>query len=192
LLVLQKASLAMPAAGVQFTAPAGGSLAKTTNSFTITATGGSFSWTAAASSSPAWLVVNTPTGTASPGQPATIQYSLNTSVVAGLAAKTYYGAIVLTSSGITNSPQEFRVILTVTQPTDPIRPQVAPAGLVLTPSAGLKAFGTVSVMAPSATSVGWQAAAQAFGFAGHWQCFRCQSRIDDGNGESGGPRARRL
>jgi uncharacterized protein (TIGR03437 family) len=159
LLVLQKPSMGLPASGAQFTAPAGGTPAKPGGSFTITATGGTFSWTAAASATPAWLVISTASGTASPGKPGTVQYSISPGIVAGLAAGTYYGAIKLTAAGTTNSPQEFRVILTVTQPADPVRPQLAPAGLVLT-AATASVTGAVSVLAPSIAPVAWQAAAQ--------------------------------
>ena len=160
LLVLQKPSMGLPVAGAQFTAPFGGVPAGASGSFTLTATGGSYSWSASASATPSWLVVNTQTGTASPTQPATIQYSLNPGVVSGLASKTYYGAVKVTSSGTTNSPEEFRVILVVSQPTDPVRPQLSPAGLILTTTTGIKASGSVSVMAPSTAPVAWQAAAQ--------------------------------
>ncbi len=160
LLVLQKPSLGLPVAGAQFTAPKGGVPPQSSGSFSVSATGGSFSWTATASSTPSWLSVKTPTGTAAPVQAGTVQFGFNASVVSGLASGTYYGAIKMTSSGITNSPQEFRVILTVSQPADPVRPQLSPAGLVLTTTASLKASGTVSVQAPSTAPVAWQAAAQ--------------------------------
>jgi uncharacterized protein (TIGR03437 family) len=158
LLVLQKPAMRLPATGAVFTMPAGGAPALPVASFTIGATGGTFSWTATASSSAGWLSVTTPSGSASPTQSGTVGYSINTSA-AGLAAGAYYGAIKIASSGASNSPLEFRVILNVTQPTDPLRPQVAPAGLVFTTSAA-NATGSVSVLAPSATPVAWQAAAQ--------------------------------
>ena len=167
LLVLQKPSIGLPASGAQFTTPAGSTPAKPSASFATTATGGAFSWTATPSSTPAWLVVNTPAGTASPGQPGTVQYSISPGIVAGLAANTYYGAIRLAAAGTTNSPQEFRVILTVTQPTDPIRPELSPAGLVLTTTALASVTGAVSVLAPSTAPIAYQAAAQT-GSGGAW------------------------
>ena len=166
LVVLQKPSMGLPALGAQLSAQAGGALARPGGSFTITATGGSFNWTATASSAPAWLTVGIPGGTASPSQPATVTYSISQGVVAFLAPGTYFGAIKLSSSGITNAGQQFNVILTVAQATDPVRPQLSPSGLVLTTTT-TSVSSAVSVLAPTSLPLAWQAAAQTAS-GGNW------------------------
>jgi uncharacterized protein (TIGR03437 family) len=155
--VPRKPAIGLPTSGAQFTMPAGGAPATPNGSFPITATGGTLSWAAIASSTPAWLVVSTPSGTASPAQRGTVQFSINPAVASTLTTKTYYGAIQITANGVQNSPLEFRVILTVTSAQDQVRPQLEPAGVVLTTTTAKTVTATVNVFAPSATPVPWQA-----------------------------------
>lgn len=158
LTVPRKPAIGLPAGGGQFNMAAGGAPAKTTGTFSVTATGGAISWTATAIATPAWLTVTTPSGTASPTQRGTVQYSINTSVAAGLAAKVYYGAIRIAATGVSNSPLDYRVILNVNAGT--VRPELEPAGLALTVPTTKSTSGSVSVQAGSNAAVTWQAAAR--------------------------------
>lgn len=156
LAVPAKPTMRLPASGVVIDMPQGGQPAQTTGSFTLVVTGGAVSWKATASSTPAWLTVTTPSGTASPGHNATIQYSINTSVAAGLAQKVYYGAISIAANGVTNSPQDFRVVLDVVDPTTSARPELQPAGFSLTSAVGTSSTATLTIGAASTNAVNWQ------------------------------------
>jgi uncharacterized protein (TIGR03437 family) len=88
---------------------------------------GAFNWTTSAStvSGGNWLSVSPASGTGSGG----ITASVN---IAGLAAGTYNGTIVVASTGATNTPQTISVVLTVTAP-----PSIAPSPATLSFNAGL-------------------------------------------------------
>jgi uncharacterized protein (TIGR03437 family) len=153
LVIPRKPSLHLPASGAQFSMSAGGATAQPGGSFRIGATGGSVGWTATASSTPAWLSVSTPSGTT----PGVVQYAINSTIAAGLAPKTYYGSIAIAANGVANSPQEFRVILTVNQAAA-VRPQLEPGGVVLTSSGSTPVTANPSVLAASVAPVAYQAA----------------------------------
>ncbi|HYA17754.1 MAG TPA: putative Ig domain-containing protein [Bryobacteraceae bacterium] len=158
LVVPRKPSMRLGSAGGQFTMPAGGAPEKPTGSFRLVATGGTVSWTATASATPAWLAVTTPSGTATPSLAATVQFSINDSVAAGLAPGTYYGTIEMAANGVTNSPQNYRVILNVAHPQDPVRPELDPGGIVLTTTTLKTVTGTTNVLAGSTAALTYQAA----------------------------------
>jgi uncharacterized protein (TIGR03437 family) len=77
-------------------------------SFTISNTGtGTLTWTSSVTSTPAWLSVDSTSGTA----PSTVNVSINP---ASLVAGTYTGTITIAASGASNSPATVTVTVVVT------------------------------------------------------------------------------
>ncbi len=97
-------SISLSTSKASFTYTLGGS-APASQTVTVTnAGGGTLAWSAASGSS--WLTVSPSSGTGS----GTLTLGINT---AGLTAQTYNGAVTVTASGATNSPQTISVTLTV-------------------------------------------------------------------------------
>lgn len=125
-------------AGLTTSVPAGGAYSGPAPSFLVTAqNGGPVTWTAAVAQGN-FLRLGTASGTASPGLPGRIDYSLDETAVGALNAGTYYGTIRVAANGVANSPQDYTVVLTVTPATERQKPTVAPAGLVFFSSVGGK------------------------------------------------------
>ncbi len=113
-LVANAAAMVLAPVGQQFTMQAGGAPGNSNGSVLVTvANGASASWAATVTSPTDWLLLGTPSGTASPTNPGTLTYSIGPTS-ANLAAGTYYGSILVTSSGVINSPLVFEVVLSVT------------------------------------------------------------------------------
>jgi uncharacterized protein (TIGR03437 family) len=158
LVVPSNPALQLGSAGSRLTMLAGGAPDKSTGSFLLAARGGTVSWTATASSKPAWLSMTTPTGTAAPSLPATVQFTIDDSIAASLPVGAYYGTIAIAAKGVTNSPQNYRVILNVQNPQTPVHPELDPAGIVLVTTPLKSVSTTINVLAGSTAPVAYQAA----------------------------------
>ncbi len=155
--ISQLASMNLAPAGTQFNMPAGGTPGNTAGSFLVSAAGGNLSWAATVLQAPAWLTLNTTSGTASDSQPGTVSYSVNSSA-ALLPAQAYYATIELTSTGASNSPQDYQVVLNVSQNLQNA-PDPQPAGLLfLTAAGGSAPPQVVKVYTSSSTPQSYQAA----------------------------------
>jgi adhesin/invasin len=88
---------------------------------------------------------------------------MNPVLSAGLVPNMYYATIRITSPDVMNSPMDFGLILNVTPPTVPEKPQMSTAGLVfVTTAAGSSpAPQNVQVYASSNSGVPYQASAAA-------------------------------
>jgi uncharacterized protein (TIGR03437 family) len=126
--------------------------------------GSSLTFSAAVQPGASWLRLTpasasgTVTGTGS----ATIGYSIDPVAAAALApAQAFYGTIQITASGITNSPQEYEVVLNVSPTSSLPSPDPEPAGLVFHSvfGAGAPPAQTVTVFSSSASPVTYSAAA---------------------------------
>ena len=106
LVVPSNPALQLGSAGSRLTMLAGGAPDKSTGSFLLAARGGTVSWTATASSKPAWLSMTTPTGTAAPSLPATVRFPIDDSIAASLPVGAYYGTIAIAANGVTRLASE--------------------------------------------------------------------------------------
>jgi uncharacterized protein (TIGR03437 family) len=106
--------------GLQFAYTVGGNIPPA-QPFTIANSGaGTLTWTAAVSSTSAWLSIDSTSGTA----PSTVNVSISP---ASLAVGTYTGTVTITDAGASNSPATVTVTLVVTTP--PAVLSVSPASL---------------------------------------------------------------
>ena len=114
LLVATGLNITLAPFGQQFQMSAGGSVGNANGSVQVLLGGGATSsWTAATLPGAPWLSVSTPTGTSTPAAPGTVNYAIVPAASAALSAGTYYGRIRITSGQVTNTPQDFLVVLTV-------------------------------------------------------------------------------
>jgi hypothetical protein len=97
-------TIALSTTSAKFAFTLGGSAPASQSVAISNSGGGTLSWTASSNST--WLTVSSASATG----PGTLTIGINT---AGLSAQTYDGAITITASGATNSPQTISVTLTV-------------------------------------------------------------------------------
>lgn len=161
-LIAQSSELVLAPSGAQFEMPAGGSPGNPNGSFLVSVAGSAtVNWTAAVTSSnSSWLILNSTAGSASGSAPGTVNFSIDPTMTAGLAAQPWYATIEVTAPNTINSPQDFQVILNVMPAANPLYPDPEPAGLVfLTEASATPLPQIVQVFASSATPVGYQASA---------------------------------
>jgi uncharacterized protein (TIGR03437 family) len=161
LFVAQSAEMTLAPAGAQIQMLAGGTPGNLNGSFLVSVAGdASLSWTATASSTPGWLILNTTSGASTGTAPGVISFSIDPTVTPSLSAQPYYGTIQVTSPGAVNSTQNFEVVLNVETPDTPVTPDAQPAGLFFLAETGTAAPPqTVQVFASSSMPLGYQASA---------------------------------
>ena len=106
----QPPSLSLSATKASFSYTLGGTAPASQTVNVTNGGGGTLAWSASSGSS--WLTVSPGSGTGS----GTLTLGINT---AGLTAQTYNGAVTVTASGATNSPQTIAVTLTVSAGAPP-------------------------------------------------------------------------
>jgi uncharacterized protein (TIGR03437 family) len=151
-------SVSLQPAGEQFQALAGGVPNGPMSSFLVDVSGSAtVNWSAAVLPGAPWLTLPVSGGTASAAQPGTVAYRLDPGIVAGLTPKTYYGTIRVTVAGVTNSPQDFEVVLNIGPANGTQRPSPSPEGLLFITSANnVPAPQTVTVSTNSVFAVDTQ------------------------------------
>ena len=140
-------SVSLQPAGEQFQALSGGTPNGPLSSFLVDVSGSAtVNWTASVQPGAAWLTVPVTSGSASATQPGTVSFKLDPGIIAGLAPKTYYGLIRVNVTGVTNSPQDFEVVLDIGPANGSQRPNPSPAGLLfITQANGTPAPQTVTI-----------------------------------------------
>jgi uncharacterized protein (TIGR03437 family) len=158
LLISASALLTLGPAGTQFSLPQGGALGNAAGSFLVGVSSGGVSFNAAVLPGAPWLSGGG-SGTASPASPGAVNFSLDQTAVAALAAGAYYGTIRVSGSGVANSPQDYQVVLNVSPAASQIIPNPQPAGLLFIGSGAALPPQTIQLFASSKTALEFQAAA---------------------------------
>ncbi len=115
LFIAANSSMTLAPAGQQFTMPAGSAPGNPNGSFLVSVINSTpVNWYAAVLPGASWLVLATPGGTSSSTQPATVSFSIDPVAAGALSPGAYYGRIEITSTDVSNSPQDFEVVLNVT------------------------------------------------------------------------------
>jgi uncharacterized protein (TIGR03437 family) len=130
-------SILLSQKGLTFTGGAGAS-SPADQSFTVVNGGqGTLNWSAAATTTSGgtkWLSVAPASGSSAAGQsggPARVHVDPS-----GLAAGVYYGQIVVTGAGVSNSPQSITVVLNILTSGAGAAVSIQPGGLIFTGTAG--------------------------------------------------------
>jgi uncharacterized protein (TIGR03437 family) len=167
LFISASATMTLAPAGSLFNMPVGNTPGNPNGSFLVSVNSSNpvtFSaavLNVAGAPAPSWLVLNTPGGTASSTQPGTVSFTINPFLGTPLAAGVYYGEIEITSAQLSNSPEEFEVVLNVTAADAPQAPEPVPGGLLFITTAGGSALPpqTVTVYSGSPAPLTFQASA---------------------------------
>ena len=166
LFISPNATLTLSPAGALFNQPAGSAPGNPNGSFLVSVnTPNPINFSAAivpiqGLPTPSWLVLGTTSGSASATQPGTVSFSINPAAAALLAPGGYYGEIQVTSSALSNSPQNFEVVLNVAAANSPVVPDPEPPGLLfITTVGGVLPPQTVTVYSSSASPLTFQASA---------------------------------
>ena len=160
LLIAENSTLSLNPAGAQFQMQASSAPGDPGGSFLVSVSGDdTVNWTATVLPGASWLTLNTPNGISTSTNPGTVSFSVN-ATAATLAPQAYYGTIQLTSSGVTDSPQSFLVVLNVAPAANAALPDPMPAGLVFIASAtggsGALPPQTVQVFSSASTPTPYQ------------------------------------
>jgi uncharacterized protein (TIGR03437 family) len=116
---------------------------------------------------PNWLMLGTPSGSASSTQPGTVSFSIDPVTAGALAPGGYYGEIQIASPDLSNSPENFEVVLNVTAADAPQAPDPEPGGLLfITAVGGVLPAQTVTVYSGSPSALTFQASAATTDGAG--------------------------
>lgn len=165
LFISASASMTLAPAGAQFNMLAGGAPGNSTGSFLVAVNGSSISWNAAIVSlpnfpAPTWLVVGTSSGSSTATQPGSVSFSIDPTAASALAPGAYYGAIEVSSPDVSNSPEDFEVVLNVAPANTPVVPDPQPGGLLfITSAGGVLPPETITVYSASASNATFQASA---------------------------------
>lgn len=165
LFISASATMTLAPAGAQFNMLAGGSPGNPTGSFLVAVNSSSISWSAAIVSlpnfpAPGWLVLQTTGGSSTSTQPGTVTFSIDPAAAGALAPGAYYGAIEVSSPDVSNSPEDFEVVLNVASASTPVVPEPQPGGLLFIGSAGgVLPPETVTVYSASPAAATFQASA---------------------------------
>jgi len=161
LFIAANSTMTLAPAGQQFNMPAGSSPGNPNGSFLVGVNNATVvNWSAAVLPGASWLVAGTSSGTSSSTQPGTVSFSIDPVAAGALASGAYYGIIEITSTDVTNSPQDFEVVLNVSPAAAPVTPDPEPGGLLfITTVGGVLPPETVTVYSSSATPSIFQASA---------------------------------
>jgi len=159
LLVAQNLTMNLNPAGTQLHMQAGSAPGSTNGSFLLSVSGlSTINWSASVLTGANWLSVTTASGTASSATPGTVGFAIDPVAAAALSAQAWYGTIRVTSPDIVNSPQDFEVVLNISDSSDGISPDPEPAGLVfISNGAAAVPPQTVQVHAGSTAAIPYQA-----------------------------------
>jgi uncharacterized protein (TIGR03437 family) len=182
--VAQSVTMTLSPSGATIQSVAGNPPGSLTGSFSVNVAGaGSINWSAQVLPGAPWLSVSTPiervsapgtiSGTATANAPGTINFAIDPTLAAGLAAQAYAGSIQVTSSGVVDSPLVFQLFLNVNPAGSPPSPQTSSGGFVFTYNGGATGSGAartdaantlesskaVFIYASSKTPVAYQASA---------------------------------
>ncbi len=127
--------MALSQGGFTFVSVPGGGVTPPQTFEVLNTGGGSFNWTAQATtrSGGNWLSITPNSGSSSAASFGSVTVTANPG---SLAPGVYYGTILLTSTTAVNSPQQFEVVLNVLSPQQSIGATVAPSGMIFTVPAG--------------------------------------------------------
>ena len=143
-------AISLSAGQVSFSYTLGGSAPASQTVNITNSGGGTLTWSASSGSS--WLTVSPNSGVGS----GTLTLAINP---AGLTAQTYTGAITVTASGATNSPQTISVALTVNAAPQPsLSLSASQASFSFTLGGGTPASQTVNITNAGAGTLAWTAA----------------------------------
>jgi uncharacterized protein (TIGR03437 family) len=167
LFISANATVTLAPAGELFNQPAGSAPGNPNGSFLVSVNSPSpVNFTAAIITVPgippaSWLVLGTASGSASSTQPGTVSFSINPVAAAALAPGGYYGEIQVTSPSLSNSPENFEVVLNVAAANTPVVPDAEPGGLLFITAAGGGVLPpqTVTVYSGSASASTFQTSA---------------------------------
>ena len=117
-------------AGQQFQMTTGETTGNPNGSFQVLVDATSaVSWTAAVVPGSRWLALKTASGSSTAASPAAVNFSIDPSSAA-LSAGTYYGTIRVTSNQVSNTPQDFLVVLNISPTGATVDPDLQPGGLL--------------------------------------------------------------
>jgi uncharacterized protein (TIGR03437 family) len=127
--------MALSQGGFTFVSVPGGGVTPPQTFEVLNTGGGSFNWTAQAStrSGGNWLSIAPNSGSSSAASFGSITVTANPD---SLTPGVYYGTILVTSTTAANSPQQFEVVLNVLSPQQSIGATLAPSGMIFTVPAG--------------------------------------------------------
>ncbi len=175
LFISANATVTLAPAGELFNQPAGSAPGNPNGSFLVSVNSASpVNFTAAivpvlGIPPPNWLVLGTASGSASSAQPGTVSFSIDPVAAAALAPGGYYGEIQVASPSLSNSPENFEVVLNVAAANTPVVPDTEPGGLlfITTAAGGALPPQTVTVYSGSISPSTFQASA-ATATGGNW------------------------
>jgi uncharacterized protein (TIGR03437 family) len=166
LFISANATMTLAPSGAQFNMPAGSGPGNPSGSFLVSVNSlTAVNWNAAIVSIPgipvpSWLVLGTTSGSSSSTQPGTVSFSINPFAGAPLVPGAYYGTVEVSSPDVSNSPEDFEVVLNVTAANAPVSPDPEPGGLLfITPVGGVLPPQTVTVYSGSPSPLTFQASA---------------------------------
>ena len=165
LLISASAFLTLGPSGTLFSLPQGGALGNPNGSFLVGVSNGSVSFNAAVLPGAPWLSGGG-SGVASPASPATVKFSIDQTAAAALSAGAYYGTIRVTGSGVTDSLQDYQVVLSVGPPNSQIVPNPQPSGLIFIGSGAALPPQAIQLFASSKNPIAFQASATTTDGAG--------------------------
>lgn len=144
-------TIVIPQSGLTFFAVQGGGLPPP-QSFNILNGGqGQMGWSVSATTQSGgdWLGVNPADGTSSASS-TSAPPQIRVNVYPGtLPPSIYYGSIIVTAPGATNSPQIVSVVMNLLAPGSQVGPLIQPAGMILTAQAGGESGGSQTVVVQS-------------------------------------------
>jgi hypothetical protein len=166
LFISANATLTLAPAGTLFNQPAGSAPGNRNGSFLVSVNSSApVNFSAAivpvpGLPLPSWLVLGTTGGSASATQPGTVSFSIDPVAAAALAPGAYYGEIEISSPDLSNSPEDFEVVLNVSAAGAPQAPDPEPGGLLfITTVGGVLPPQTVTVYSGSVLPLTFQASA---------------------------------
>ncbi len=140
LLVEPGVIISLQPSGTQYTASAGNSPGIAGGSFAVSMTGnGSVNWTASLNAGVNWLTLNNTSGSSTAASAGSVNYSLNSTVIAGLVSGTYYATITVNGPAAEDATQQFQVVLNITPAATTSVPVLSTAGLLFVSSATVTA-----------------------------------------------------
>src|SRR5262249_33183515 len=117
-------------------------------------------WSSAVLPGSNWLRVTTTSGTSTPSAPGSLAFSIDSAAAAALTAGSYYGRIRVTSPQVTNTPQDFLVVLNVSAAGTSPDPDPEPSGLLFIANGTTPVPAqNLTLYASSTSAVPYQAAA---------------------------------
>ncbi len=169
LFISASATMTLAPAGGLFNQPAGSAPGNPNGSFLVSVNStNTVNFSAAVLPGASWLVLGTSAGMSTSTQPGSVSYSINPAVSNALAVGAYYGEIEVTSPDISNSPQDFEVVLNVMPAPARQVPDPEPGGLLFITAVGTAVPSRiVTVYTGSVAPLTFQASA-ATASGGNW------------------------